>query len=246
MAQRSGTNILALARVYAQDDDGANNYAVGASHALLLLNDVLMRFTANGLSKPKYIGASVTGLTFASGDVYKETADNTGTAMRITEFESFHPANSATLGFPTSPALQRVTVAEIVEMLGFDGDTALTPQASEWTHVAAEKTQDVTAAGVEKWRVWAYPVINRTRYLTVRVPVYTQLAQISDVPDLEEVDANHVARLLAWEMARLKKEASPAFLDSILAPVPKEVIQQMRLGSVADALAQDRVDWKDW
>ncbi len=246
MAQRTGTAILALARVKAQDNDGANNFAVGASDALLLLNDVLMRFTTHVKSKDKYLAATTTGLSFSSGDVYKDLSDNTGATMRISEFASFHPSGSSSLTFPVAPPLERVTVEEIIELLQYDGDNALAAAASEWTHVAAEKTQDVTAAGVEKWRVWAYPVINRTRHLTVNAAVYTQLAQISDIPDIDEVDANHVACLLAWEMARLKKESSASFLDSILAPVPKEVVQQMYGGAVAAALAQDRIDWRDW
>lgn len=245
MAQKTGTAILALARIYAQDNDVASNYAVSPGDALILLNDVLMRYTTHVTAKDKYIGASVTGLTFSSGDVYKETGDNTGSTLRISEFAAFHPAGSSTLGLPVAPALERVTVEVIQEMLGYDGDNALAAAASEWTHVAAEKVQGVSASE-EKWKVWAYPVINRTRSLTVKASVYTQLSQISDTPDLNEVEANHVARLLAWEMARLKKESNPAFLDSILAPVPKEVVQQMQGGAIAASLAQDRVEWRDW
>ena len=244
MAQRTGTQILALARVYAQDNDVASNYAVGAADALLLLNDVLMRWTTNVKAKPKYIAATTTGLTFTSGTPYVVTTNNTS---GIKEFISFHPSGSSSLTFPLAPSLERVTVEDIQELMQYDGDNALAAAASEWTHVAAELTQDATAAsGVEKWRVWAYPVINRTRYLTVNAVTYTQISAIGDYPDIEENDANTVARLLAWEMARLKKENSAQFLDSILAPVPKEVVQQMYGGAVSAALVQDRVEWRDW
>ena len=246
MAQRTGTNILSLARVYAQDNDASSNFAVGANDALLLLNDVLMRWSFNVRSKPKYVAATTTGLSFSAGDVYKETGDNTGTTMRISEFESFHPAASSALAFPLPDALRRVTVDEIRALLGYDGDNTLSAAAPEWTHVAAEKTQDATAAGAEKWRVWAYPVINRTRHLTVRAAVYTQLALISDIPDIEEADANVIARFLAWEIARLKKESDAKFLDSILAPVPPEVVQQMHGGALYNAQLQDRPDWNEW
>ena len=246
MAQRTGTAILALARVYAQDNDSNSNFAVGAADALLLLNDVLMRWSFNVRSKPKYVAATTTGLSFSSGDVYKETGDNTGTTMRISGFESFHPAASSSLAFPLPPALEVVTVDDIRVMLDYTGDTALAAQAPEWTHVAYEKTQDATAAGAEKWRVWAYPVINRTRHLTVRAPVYTQIASIGDIPDIEEADANMVARLLGWEVARLKKEASGQFLDSIVAPVPKDILDQYHGGAVYDSQLQDRVEWRDW
>lgn len=245
MAQRTGTAIISLARVYAQDNDTNSNFAVIASDALTLLNDVLMRWSFNVRSKPKYLAATTTGLSFNSGDVYKEAGDNTGSTMRISEFSNFHPANTSALSFPLPPGLKRVTVDEIKALLGFDGDNALTPGASEWSHVAAEKTQDATAAGAEKWRVWGYPVINRTRHMTVEAAVYTQLAAANDIPDIEEADANVVARFLAWEMARLKKEAGQSFLDSILSPVPREVVEQMHGGAIASALAQDRPDWFD-
>lgn len=246
MAQRTGTNLLALARVHGQDNDVNGNFGVIAADALLLTNDVLMRWTTNVRVKPKYIGASVSGLTFASGDVYKETGDNTVAAMRISEFSSFHPSNSATLAFPLAMQLERVTVDEIQSLLNFDGDNALAAAASEWTHVAAEKTQDATAAGVEKWRIWAYPVINRTRYMTVRSPVYTQLAAITEIPDIEESDFNTVARFLGWEIARLKRETDASFLASILAPIDPEIVQAMNGGAIAGEMLQDRVDWRDW
>lgn len=245
MAQRSGTDILALARVYAQDNDVASNYGVGAADALLLLNDVLMRFTTHVRSKDKYFSATTTGLTFTSGTVYVETSDNTDSTRRILEFASFHPSGSASLTFPVAPALERVTVEEIQEMLGYNGDTALTAQSSEWTHVAAEKTQDATSAGAEKWRVWAYPVINRTRYMVTKAPIYAQLSAISGTPDIDEVDANHVARFLAWEIGSINR-LDEGKLARILAPIPNEIRVQMDRGAVADALAQDRVDWRDW
>lgn len=241
MAQRTGTAILSLARVFAQDNDPNSNFAVIAADALILLNDVLMRWSFNVRSKPKYLAATTTGLTFNSGDVYKETSDNTGSTLRISEFESFHSASTSSLAFPLPPMLERVTVAEIQEMLGYGGDTALAAAGSDWTHVAAEKTQDATSAGAEKWRVWGFPVINRTRYMTVRAPVYTQLAAIGDIPDIEEADANTVARFLAWEIAGQKKETGPSWRDSILAPIPQEIVQQMNGGALRASQRQDRV-----
>jgi len=244
--QRTCANIISLARVFAQDNDSASNYAVNDADALTLLNDVLMRWTYNVRSKPIYLDASATGITFNSGDAYVVTNDNTQSTMRILEFESFHPSNSSTLSFPLAPALQRVTVAEIQELLGYDGDTALSASANEWTHVAAEKTQDAATSPIEAWRIWAYPVINRTRYMNVRAPVYTQFTSSTGVPNIEEADANTVARFLAYEIAALKGEASQSKRDAILALVPKEVVQQMNGGAIAAALAQDKPDWRDW
>lgn len=245
MAQRTGTAILALSRVFAQDNDANSNFGVGASDALLLLNNVLMRWSFNVRSKPKYLPATTTGLSFSSGDVYKETSDNTDSTRRISAFASFHPSGSASLTFPLAPELKIVTVEEIQALLGYDGDNALSAAASEWTHVAYEKTQDATSSGAEKFRVWAYPVINRTRYMNTQAAVYTQLGAIGDIPDIEEADADVVARFLAWEIGSANR-ISQAKLNEILAPVPRDVVEQMHGGVPLSTPLQDRVEWRDW
>ena len=245
MAQRTAATLITRGRQHANDNDASLNYGVGDTLALAFCNDVLMRWSFNVRSKPKYLAATTTGLTFSAGDVYKETGDNTATTMRISGFESFHPAASSSLLFPLPPALNVRTVDEIRELLRYDGDNALAQAAPEWTDVAFEKTQDATSAGAEKWRVWAYPVINRTRYLTVRAATYTQVAASSDIPDIEEADADVVARLIGWEIAKSNRMPQ-ALLDSIVAPIPREVMEQMHGGAVYDAQLQDRVIWRDW
>jgi hypothetical protein len=245
MAQRTGTAILALARDIAGDNDAAGNFGVGAAAALLKLNDVLMRWTTNVKSKPIYIAATTTGLSFSSGDVYKETSDNTAATKRITAFHSFHEAAANTLSFPLPPALDVKTVDEIRALLNYDGDTALSPQANHWECVAYEKTQDATAAGADKWRVWAYPVINRTRHMTVLATAYTQIGAIGDIPDIDEHDANAVARFLAWELGKANR-IPQAHLDAILAPLDPTIVQQMHGGVIASTPLQDSVDWRDW
>lgn len=245
MAQRTGTAILTLARDLALDNDASTNYGVGAASALLKLNDVLMRWTTNVRSKPIYIAATTTGLSFSSGDVYKETSDNTASTKRITAFHSFHEAAANTLSFPLPPALEVVTVDRIRELLNYDGDTALSAQADHWQAVAYEKTQDATAAGADKWRVWAYPVINRTRHMTVQATAYTQLSVIGDTPDIDENDANAVARFLAWEIATANR-APQALIDSIIAPLPRNIIEQMHGGVALSTPLQDAVEWRDW
>jgi hypothetical protein len=236
--------MLARARTLGWDNDANLNFGVNPADALVLFNDVLMRWSFNVRSKPKYLAATTTGLTFTSGTVYKETSDNTDSTRRISAFESFHPAAADTLAFPLPPALNVRTVDEIRDLLRYDGDVALTAQASEWTDVAWERTQDATAAGAEKYRVWAYPVINRTRYLTARAAVYTQVATIAETPDVLEEDTPAIERFLAWEIAtrnNLPKERR----DDILAPLPRELVEQMHGGAALAAQLQDRVDWRD-
>jgi hypothetical protein len=94
--------------------------------------------------------------------------------------------------------------------------------------------------------VWAYPVINRTRHLTLKVVPSTEIALITNIPDLDEGDERIVARLLAWEIARLKKESTEAFLNSILAPLPKEVLDRVYRGGVNSNQLPAAVEWRDW
>ena len=110
-------------------------------------------------------------------------------------------------------------------MFGADGDTTLGPTASEWSHVAAEKTQGDTASGVEVWRVYAYPVINRTRYIHLRVPAPVTIAALTDKPDVDTVNSRVLSSLLAYKMAKLKKETSVTFLQGIIEDVPQSVLR---------------------
>lgn len=243
MAKKSGTDILTLARDWAQDNDSASNFAVGAAEALRKLNLLLMDWSTNVGVKPKYLAASTTGLTYTSGTATKETDGD----PIILGFESFHPNGADTLAFPVSPSLQVVSIDEIMDRLGYDGDNALTGQASEWTHVAWEKTQDSgdEDTSTEKWRVWCYPVINRTRYLTAKATVALQISAIGKYPDLDEGDAILIARLLAWEIARAKKDLSQAFVDSIISPVPRSILDKMHRGGVLANELPSRVEWRE-
>jgi hypothetical protein len=240
----TGTNILALARVWAQDNDVNSNFGVGAADALVLLNALLADWGTHFGVKNLYINGTTSGLSFSAGDVTKET-DGSPTFLEII---SAHPSKPGALSFPLAPPLERVTTEEIQAMLGYDGDVSLSPQAAEWTHFAAERSQDLgdESTSTEKWRIWAYPVINRARYMTLNVVPFYQITAITNIPDVDEGDARVIARLLAWEIARLKKETSQVFLDSILSPLPKEVLQKMYRGGVTMAQLQSSVLWRDW
>lgn len=243
MAQETGTAILARARILAQDNDSASNFSVNAANALILLNDILLSLCNNVSTKTKTLGAGSTSLTFTAGE-----SSHLLTGVDVTEFESFHPSNSTALSYPLSPALQRVSVQDMLVMLQYDGDNALAQQAAEWTHVAAEKTQDDTAAsGTEKWRVYGFPVINRTRSMTVKAVVPVTISAIGDYPDIDGVDSRLLSRLLAYEIARLNKENSPDFLNGILKPVPQDVLNTVYGGAVRGAQLYDHVlqrgDW---
>jgi len=244
VAKWSGTEILAMARLLSQDNDTNSNFAVGAADALLLLNNILVERAAGQGAKINYINGTTSGLSFSAGDVTKET-DGNPTFMEIA---SAHSAAPGVLSFPLTPPLERVSVQEIQELLQYDGDTALAQQASDWTHFAAERSEDSGSASVttDIWRVWAYPVINRARYMTLGVIPSTTLAAITNIPDLDEGDARIIARLLAWEIARLKKETTKVFLDSIIAPLPKSVLDRVYRGGVNSNQLPAAVEWRDW
>ena len=237
--QESGTTILARARVLAQDNAANSNYAVSDSDALILLNDILRTFAHNVKAKPEWVAASASGLSFSSGTATKTTTADVG--LGASEIESFHQSNTSTISYPLSPALERVSVQTIMEMFEYDGDTAIGPQASEWTHVAAEKAHSDTSGGQERWRVWAYPVIDRTRYIHIRIPSQVTITNLSDTPDIDTIDSAVISRFLAYEMAKLKKETTQAFLDNIMATVPKELKSQMYGAAVRNSQLQDHV-----
>ena len=237
MTQETGTQILARARIYAQDNDANSNYAVSDASALILLNDILVSLSNNVRVKPKWVGASVSGLSFAAGNSSKVTTAD----INATEIESFHQSNAAAFSAPASPALERISVQQILTLFNFDGNTALSQAASTWTHVAAEKAQDLTAAGVEVWRVWAYPVINTTRHIHLRVPAPVTISALTSTPDLDTVDSRVVSRLLGYDMAKLKKESSQEFLQNIIRSVPQDVLQVVYGGAVRASQLQDHV-----
>lgn len=237
MTQETGTQILARARIKCQDNDSSSNYAVSDATALILLNDILVAVSNDVAVKPKWVSATDSGLTFTSGTASKVTTQD----INATEIESFHQSGSSTITQPLSPALERVSVQEILAMYDADGDNAISGQESEWSHVAAEKAQNDTSSGVEVWRVYAYPVINRTRYIHLRVPAPVTISALTDKPDVDTVNSRVLSSLLAYKIAKLKKETSPSFLQGILEDVPAQVLQAAFGGAVRASQLQDHV-----
>jgi hypothetical protein len=245
VARILASTAISEARVIAQDDDSAGNYAVSDIKALAILNFVLADWSTNIGARSTYVSATDSGLTWSSGDVTKLT-DGAPSFLAI---ESVHAHGSASLTYPLAPALQRVTVDEIQAMLDFNGDTALTGQSSDWHFWAAEPvTSDQTSdtATTDIWRFWAYPVINRTRYMVLKVIPLIQCSAITKNIDLDEGDCRIVVKLLAWEIARLKKENSPDFLGNILSMVPREILNKMHRGGPLGQQLPSSVEWKDW
>lgn len=238
MAQRTGTQILAHARIVAQDNDSASNYAVSDTVALPLLNDVLMRWLGEGEARPTYLAGSTTGLNFTAGDATKTVA----ASVDVSEIQDAFQSADSSLTQPTGKPLRRVPVEDIKALLGAsdDGTFTGTPSARDFDCYAVEHTGDTTT-----FRIYVHPRLVRDRSLTLRVVKETILTALSETPPLRGArEAYIVARLLAFEMARLQKRPQD-FLAGILSLVPQNALKAYFKGQ--QAKGQTRVaDATDW
>ena len=215
MAQPTAADVIALARVFAQDT-ATTNPAVSDTEAVSLLADVLLRFEGDNAVKTALVSATASGLTFAAGDTVKTTSVDVG------ELVAAHPSDSASVNTLQTPALALWTVREMLDMYADTGSGTPTTRAAEFEAWAWEKVRESTES--EKARVYVWPPLNRTRYLTVRDAAYNLVTATSTTVDLNPRDMRLVARFLAWEMARLHTR-DEGFLNQILAPIPKKILE---------------------
>lgn len=222
MAQLTGTTILAEARVFAQDTS-TSAPAVSDANGLILLNDVLQRWTGDVEAKQSLISATDSGLTFgASVGIVETTAQDLWDTIL-----SAHESDGAAVPAILSPQLEHWTVERMLDTYRNDYDGTVTGGGSKgWLAYAWERVAASTAiTGSTAIRVYVYPVLAATRYLIVRVPKTVELAALTDTPDLSRREAGIVKRLLAWEMARLHTRDGE-FLQQILAPIPSGVLDR--------------------
>lgn len=220
MAQMTGTTTLALARLLAQDTATAAP-AVSDANGLLLLNDVLVRYASDVDAKSALIAASESGLTFSANVGVASTADASDFYDHI--FAAYE-SDADTVGTHLPPQLPLWTVEQMLAAYqnDYDGNIAGSG-ASGWQAYAWERVAASTAVtGSTEFRVYVYPVLAATRYMTLRVNKLPILAALTDTLDLNQRESRLVARLLAWEMARLHTR-DDAFLQQILAPVPERI-----------------------
>lgn len=218
----SGTTLVARARVYAQDTS-TTNPAVSDANAVVLLNNVLVRWSGDVKTEPSLLSATATGLTFSAGDAVKTTtADNLILDHILAAYES----DTAAVGSVLPPQLQQLTVEEMLALHNNDyNGTVSGSGTSGWQYYAWEPVTDETSAyaGYGTLRVYVWPALNATRYLILRAPKVVGISALTDAPDLTVRDAEVITRLLAWEMARLHTR-DEAFLQQILAPLPSRVL----------------------
>jgi len=215
VAQPTAADVISVARLFAQDTASVNP-AVSDSNAVVLLADVLLRFEGDSDVKQQLLSATSSGLMFAAGDTVKTTSVDVG------ELLAAHPSDSASVNTLQSPALALWTVREMLDRYEDTGSGTSATRASEFEAWAWEKVRE--SSNSEKARVYVWPPLNRTRYLTVRNAPYNVVTATSDTVDLNPRNMRLVARFLAWEMARLHTR-DEGFLNQILAPIPKKVLE---------------------
>lgn len=233
MAALTGTQIVALTRLYAQDD--GTNKGVSDADALLILNDVLLALRdESDAANPKIVAASTSGLSFAAGDTVKTTA-----STDFMDIVSLHPSDASSL--PASnlltPALERVTVEELREMHAAGGDGVVAQAGTEWEAWAAEP---VDGGPPGTWRVLVYPALSVARYAHVYALTYQTLSALSGTPDLDERQSRDVARLCALIWCPLLGR-DDAFVSGIARWLPKELLERVAGTTVAGFNMPSRV-----
>jgi hypothetical protein len=228
-SQRTGTQILQYARYLAGDND--TNLGVDATYALELLNDILHVWSDSIVNRPTRISATTSGLTFAAGEVYKEV----GASVDCAAFVSVHQSNTASILTPLAAPLEYIKPEEMALLIDDDGSGSLAAsqqQAGDWSFWSYEKTADVQ----DRYRVFVWPPLNRTAYLTAVAPVQLELAAIANTPDVSPVHSRYISRILAWEIAR-HNEMPESWSDRIISRVPPEIMQPF-LGRAVRATQQ--------
>ena len=225
----TGTQMLALARIRAQDADTANP-AVSDAQALSLLNDILTDWYGEGTSRRVHLAASSSGATFAAGAC---------TALLSGEIESVgaaYQSASSSVTEPVGEPLRRIGVEDIKTLLG--------PQ-DDGTFLAAGAGEDFDcwaiepfSSGTSLWRIHVHPRLAVEKHLTLEIATSAPMSALSETPPLTRRDAAIVTRFLAWEMARLQKRPAD-FLDQLLARIPSDAMSRFK--NAATLKGQPRV-----
>lgn len=246
--QLTGANIITLARTLGNDDDAAGNYAISDAKALVLLNEILNRFAHCFSAQARYYGASTTGLTFTAGVTNLLSSVGSSSVFDLNGITSAHQSGSddvtTVLANGIAKDLPRLTVPDLIAMYGRDNqDTAIQTSGSDWEYWAAEPEGASGTGGLDKWRFWVYPAINRTQYLTLKAVEKGGISASTSTPNLSLTDAKYVARILAYEMAVRQKDLDAAFLQNILAPLPRALRDLQYGNAITSSQAQDSIEW---
>lgn len=247
-SQLTGAEIITLARTLGNDDDAAGNYAISNAKALVLLNDILNRFAHCFGAQARYYGASTTGLTFTAGTTNLLTSASSPPGFDLNGITSAHQSASdnvtTVLAAGIARELPRLTVPDLIAMYDRENqDDTIQQAGADWEYWAAEREGASDAGGLDKWRFWVYPAINRTQYLTLKAVERGGISASDKYPNLSATDAKYVARLLAYEMAVRQKDLDAQFLQNILSPLPKQLRDMQYGAAITSSQAQDSIEW---
>lgn len=212
--QLTGTQILASARYFAQDQSSTNP-AVSDTDALLRLNDRLVWWQNNVDVRPKTLAATTTGLTFAAGDTTKVVSNDLG----IVSILSLHLVSSSSLTYPLGRRLQRESVEKVYDLYDLRPGGTVTSGGTDGFIWAAELDQTQQ----DDWRVFIYPSPSASVNFTIRVSIDNTLSALSETADVSPAGARVIARLLAYDLAGVQKQNDPAYLEWIMSGVPAEI-----------------------
>jgi hypothetical protein len=96
--------------------------------------------------------------------------------------------------------------------------------------------------------VYGFPVIGVTRSMTVKAVVPVTFASVGAVyADFgDAIDGLALSDLLAYEIAKLKKETSQGFLDNILRAIPQSILSIAYGGAVRGMQLQAGITQVDY
>jgi hypothetical protein len=220
--------MIALARIWALDNDVNSNYGVSDTTAQSILNTLISMWMHQVLHRNIYIAASTSGLSLNSGD----SSVLVSAGLNYDEFADAYQQTTNAVTFPLPRPMIRRTVREIIDLYALSPTSSPSSGGTEWSEWAAERTTD----NQDRWRIWVYPTIQQAGFITLKAQDATVFTTGTDVPDVPYEHGVYISRLLAGEMVKLNGGALED-IESILSVIPDD----MRKRFSGQAIAYDQL-----
>jgi hypothetical protein len=233
MAQMTGTEIAALARLRAQDPSGI----VSDSDVLTYLNDLILWWSEDvEAPRTSTLPASTTGCTIP--------ANQSSVVLTDTSIESIlalHPSADSGLTFPLQVPMQRADPEEIWSRYEQRQNTNVRPQISnQWALWGAERDTD----NPDAWVIHVWPELGSDYSAVLRCTRRPILTDLSQTPDISYRAGRIIARFLAHDIALQQKQNDEAWLNRILFGVPKNILDnwmgQAKMANATQGYIRDR------
>lgn len=232
MAQMTGTEIVALARLRGNDPQAV----VGNSDILTLLNEILLIWGMDVEVRQTTLSATSSGCTVAANASTVVLTDTT-----IEDILALHPADSSSLTYPLKVELDRKDPEYLWGMYNqLQNSSGTVPAANQWIMWGAERDTD----NPDAWAIHVYPTLSSTGYANLRVTRRLSIASLSATPDISYRAGRVIARLLAYEIASLQKQNDSDWMERILRPIPRDILNkfygQGRMAGATQGYIRDR------